>query len=613
MSNGPADSTEPPEEERLSGTLFGGLQSLTSSLGWLSAALMVVGVAALILGIVVLTFIEDLRVYAYIILGIGAAVLFISMVISFATVSRAVTGRRGRYSTNTVIMVIAFLGIAAVVNFLGFENTARVDVTATKQFSLAPRTVDLLKDLNEDIEVRAFFVPPRSADEELLLDFIKGQTDDMLREFDVRNGKFSYEFVDPILDPLIAREYGVSSYPALVFESKESAKRHQVIPSPTLETDPATGLPTPAMALEQKFVTALLIITGQEQKRVYFLTGHDERNINDVEANSEGYGRAIDGIIGENYAVSAISLLVEGKAILQSDREESRVNMMVVSAPKTDLLEGEAEILDDYLKNGGNMLFLLEPDTPTGFRNFLARWGIVVGDGHVIDQRQSLGDNNEITFLRSGQYISQIPFPDPFGIQSFLGIGELSIGIDTTYYPGLTPLDAAEGVLFHPTISEQGDEEDDRRTSVVGTALAMTSGDSFLIKDPTRNDPQEGDAKGSFFGSFFPALALKANGPLDEELADPTEDTVLASIVAFGDSDFASNRYFFDANNSDFFLNSINWLVGDIDLASIRPKVNPRRDLALTDDRKDFMRFSGWLLLPMLMVVLGGFVWWRRR
>ena len=607
MSNGPTDSTEPPEEERLSGTLFGGLQGLGSSLGWLSAVLMVVGVAALILGIVVLVFIGDLRLYGYIILGIGAAVLLASMVISLSTVSRAVTGRRGRYSTNTAIMVVAFLGIAAVVNFLGFENTSRVDVTATDQFSLAPRTVDLLNDLDQTIEVRAFFVPPRSAEEELLLGLIESQTDDMLREFDVRNGKFSYEFIDPIVDPLIAREYGVSRYPSLVFESKESAKRHQVFPSPILVTDPATGLPTPVMELEQQFVTALLIVTGQEQKQVYFLTGHNESNIGDTDANSEGYGRAVDGIIGENYAVSAINLLAEGKDILESDREEGRVNMLVVSAPKTDLLEGEAEILDDYLRNGGNMLFLLEPDTPSGFRGFLARWGMVVGDGHVVDLSQSLGDNNEITFLRSGQYAGQLP--DPF--QNILGVDELTIGIDTTYYPGLAPLEAAEGVLFYPTILEEDQEEYDRlfSSSVIGTALATTTGASFLIKDPTRNEPQEGDEQ----GFFFPAIALKAVGPLDEELADPPEDNTRASIVAFGDSDFASNRYFFDAHNSDFFLNSVNWLVGDIDLASIRPKVNPRRDLALTDNERDFIRFSSWLLLPLLMVVLGGFVWWRRR
>ena len=608
MSNGPTESTDPPEEERLSGTLFGGLQGLGSSLGWLSAALLVVGVAALILGIVVLIFIGDLRLYGYIILGIGAAILLVSMVISLSTVSRAVTGRRGRYSTNTAIMVAAFLGIAAVVNFLGFENRERVDVTATDQFSLAPRTEELLKNLDQTIEVRAFFVPPRTADEELLLNLIEGQTDDMLREFSVRNNKFSYEFVDPIIDPLIAREYGVSRYPSLVFESKDSAKRHPVSPSPILITDPATGLPTPVMELEQQFVTALLIVTGQEQKQVYFLTGHNERDINDTDANTEGYGRAVDGILGENYAVSTINLLAEGKDILESDREEDRVNMLVVSAPKTDLLEGEAEILNEYLRNGGNMLFLLEPDTPPGFRSLLARWGVVLGDGHIVDRAQSFGDNDEITFLRSGQYAGQLPIPE---LQNLLAVDKLTFGIDTTYYPGLASLDAAEGVLFFPRILIEIQEEDfeDRPRSVYGTALATTTGESFLIKDPTRNEPQVGDEQ----GFFFPAIALKAFGPVDEELSDPPENTNLASIVAFGDSDFASNRYFFDVNNSDFFLNSVNWLVGDIDLASIRPKVNPRRDLALTDNEKDFMRFSSWLLLPLLMVVLGGFVWWRRR
>lgn len=609
MSNGPTDSTEPPEEERLSGTLFGGLQGLGSSLGWLSAALMVVGVAALILGIVVLIFIGDLRLYGYIILGIGAAVLLVSMVISLSTVSRAVTGRRGRYSTNTAIMVAAFLGIAAVVNFLGFENRERVDVTATDQFSLAPRTEELLKNLDQTIEVRAFFVPPRTAEEELSLGLIRSQTDDMLREFDVRNGRFSYEFIDPEINPLIAREYGVFSRgPTLVFESKESAKRHQVIPSYRLEIDQGTGLPSPVFFLEQQFVTALLIVTGQELKQVYFLTGHNERDINDTDADSEGYGRAVDGILGENYAVSTINLLAEGKDMLESDREEGRVNMLVVSAPKTDLLEGEAEILDEYLRNGGNMLFLLEPDTPPGFRSLLARWGVVVGDGHIVDRAQSFGDNDEITFLRSGQYAGQLPIPE---LQNLLAVDKLTFGIDTTYYPGLASLDAAEGVLFFPRILIEIQEEDfeNRPRSVYGTALATTTGESFLIKDPTRNEPQEGDEQ----GFFFPAIALKAFGPVDEELADPPENTNLASIVAFGDSDFASNRYFFDVNNSDFFLNSVNWLVGDIDLASIRPKVNPRRDLALTDNEKDFMRFSSWLLLPLLMVVLGGFVWWRRR
>ena len=86
-----------------------------------------------------------------------------------------------------------------------------------------------------------------------------------------------------------------------------------------------------------------------------------------------------------------------------------------------------------------------------------------------------------------------------------------------------------------------------------------------------------------------------------------------ASFIVFGDSDFATNRYFYSSSNSDFFLNSVNWLVGDIALANIRPKPIASRELVLTRNQFDFMRYSSWFLLPVLMALMGGFVWWRRR
>ena len=48
-------------------------------------------------------------------------------------------------------------------------------------------------------------------------------------------------------------------------------------------------------------------------------------------------------------------------------------------------------------------------------------------------------------------------------------------------------------MFFFPTGPEEGVEP---KGTVVGTALARTSGESWLIKDQGRNDPQEGDTKG---------------------------------------------------------------------------------------------------------------------
>ena len=558
---------------------------MANALGSLSGTIALGGTASLVLGIALLAFSPDLRLYSYIVLGAGGALLLLSMIVSFGTVSRAVTGRRGRYSTNTALMVIAFIGIAAVANYLGFENHERFDVTATNKFSLAPRTVELLKNLQEPVEAKAFFGPPTSGQEELIQDMV----DSLLHEFRIESDKFDYEFVDPDANPEVAREYRVTQYGNIVFEGMERNKRHQVPPS---------------QFLEQNFVTGMLIVTGQEQKQVYFLSGHDERRILDYERDTEGFGLAHDGILGENYAVSTINLnLPEGEQTLLKDREEEKVNMLVVAGPRKELLEDEARILDDYLRNGGNALFLLDPDTPQTFRDFLAPWGVLVGDGHIVDLQRSLGANSEITYLTQGQYASRIP--DPI-LDNILQVFRLTSALDNIYYPGVTSLEPADGVMFFPPRGDEEEEEEESTPTIFGAALAVTSPDSWLIKDAGRSEPRAADIR----GPFFPAIALKAVAPLGEE---PPPNPRTTSIIVFGDSDFASNGWYHTPDNSDLFLNSVNWLVGDAPLANIRPKPIRPRVLTLTRNEFNFMRYSGWLLLPALMALAGSFVWWKRR
>ena len=600
---------EEPVDEELSGTLFGSIQRAAATLGGLSTTLAAVGVFAITLGVVLLIFLADLRLYGYIVLIAGGAGVLLAMLISFQAVARAVTSTRGRYGTNTALMIVAFVGIAAVVNFLAFENSARVDVTATKQFSLAPRTLALLENLDKDLEAKAFFVPGRNIQEELALQALIAQTEDFLREFEARSGRFEYEFIDPVVEPLTANEYNATSFPLLVLEDLESGRRHHL---------------TPTFALEQDLVTALLIVTGQEQKQVYFLSGHGESDPLNEQRDTEGFGLARRGIESENYAVSTLNLsFADDRQVLEQvggdqetedgEDEPAVVRMLVVAAPKTNLPEEEAQVLHRYLKAGGSMMFLGDPDTPPSFRDFLASWGVVMGDGHIVDQQRNAGQN-EITVLARDQYISLLPDPD---LDRILSVGQLTGRLDTTYYPGVTSVSPAEeGTLFFPDIlvqqqDEEEPEEDERTPTVFGTALGFTSNDSWLIKDPTRNEPDE--SAGDVRDIYYPGVVVRAVGRVDEPPPENVASLRTASLVVIGDSDFASNRHFFSFDNSDLFLNSINWLVGDAPLASIRPKATPFRPLVLTRNEFNFMRYSSWFLLPILMAASGAFVWYRRR
>ena len=105
------------------------------------------------------------------------------------------------------------------------------------------------------------------------------------------------------------------------------------------------------------------------------------------------------------------------------------------------------------------------------------------------------------------------------------------------------------------------------------------------------------------------AIASIKGNPFKQE----NGEYLKSKMIIFGDTDFASNRFIFSAKNEDLFANSVNWLTSDVELISIRPKEKVFRELVLTKDERNFVRWSGWIFLPALSLSLGIYNWWRRR
>ena len=134
------------------------LDSLKST-GFWSAIGAIVGIVATLLGVVAFLTVEPLRDFAVSVLIIGLVLLFLAIVLSPRAIAIFMAGRQGRYGANLAIMTAAFFIIVILVNFLLFRNPTRVDVTATRVFSLSQQTVNILGDLNAPIRANAFFVP----------------------------------------------------------------------------------------------------------------------------------------------------------------------------------------------------------------------------------------------------------------------------------------------------------------------------------------------------------------------------------------------------------------------------------------------------------------------
>lgn len=560
-------------------TLFSFLEPVINIIGSFNAPMVVAGVVALAVGIPLAVFISSLRPYGFIIIGFGVVLLGVIGLIYLSSVTAAFISRTGRYGVNSLIMLGAFMGIIIVINLISFTNNTRVDTTATQQFSLATNTKNLLKELDQPVRAIAFYIEDRAVVEQEQL-IRRAKVEDTLSEFSNRSGKFTYEFIDPEIDPEIARNYGVRLPESIVIEG-ESGQFDIVQPTDQFYTK-----------LEQDLYTSILVSTGREQRKVYFLTGHGERNING--SAGDGYASIREGLERDNYRAANI----RWNPVDTDIRVPDDAALLVIAGPSGELPEAHLAALDDYLqginadgtdrREGGRMIFLAEPDTPKSFREFLLAWGVLVEEGYILDADGSVPGNPQT--LRVGRYNPEAPPEIVF---------PRGVPLDVSFMPGVASI--------QPLADQSGGR--------LPIRLASSSPNSYLIDDVNRTEPiTEPAEQADPAGRFFPAIYVQAVGPVGSPpLTVQPADNQISGIVVFGDSDFISNSFVNRGSGAAMFLNSANFLLGDFSLVSIRDRQQVFREFNLDQNEFKFVRFSSWFFLPILMGLVAGFVWWVRR
>lgn len=554
-------------------TLFSFIEPAFDLIAVFYAPILIAGVIGLIVGAVLLAFIGSLRLYGGIVIGIGAVLVLLVALSYFSQVLAAFFSRTGRYGVNTVIMTAAFFGLVALVNYVAFENHVRSDTTATNQFSLAQRSRDLLNELDRPINVIAYY-PDEIPSIEMLTR--QGKVETTLSEFARRSGNFTYEFIDPQKEADLARSQGVTAYETLAVSAVGTDIIDLVQPTDQVYS-----------RLEQDLYTALLVATETQRKKVYFLSGHGERDVTrDAE---DGYLKIREGLEVDNYQVETLPWAPVDEDVAVPDDAA----LLVIAGPTGELPTAHLDALNYYMagrypdgeprREAARIIFLAEPDTHDTFRAFLAFWGVIVTDSYIRDVEGS--QPNAPRTLRVGIYNPDAP-PEI--------VAPRGRPLNVAFMPGTA---AIEPIL----------EETNTR---LPRPIAATTASARLIDDIERVDPVDDDPQ----RVYFPAVYLDIVAPVGA--AAPTArppDNEIASMVVFGDSDFISNRNVDRGSSAALFLNSANYLMGDFSLVSIRDREFVYREWNLDENEFNFVRFSTWLLLPGLMGIMAVVVWWVRR
>jgi len=484
----------------------------------------------LIIIIGLLLFVSKIEYKGAIIISIFLAVLIKSLM--------SLPKKSTRYGFNTIIFILIFFVILAIVYKLVANHNYRVDLTANKVYSLSPQTMSVLKNLNKKVNIASF------AENKNSIEQVRSQ-------YVYFSKNLNWEIYDPYRENIKAKKFGENVSPGDSYIYVED-ENHNIIKKEKIEgTD------------EENIVNALIKITRDVQKKIYFLTGHGEHSINKEDSM---FKRLIED---EAYKVEELTLSRVSE--IPSDCE-----VLIISGPKVDLFNTEYETIEKYLEEGGRLFVLIDTYLENkmnaeNMTKFLKKYGVEVGDDIVVDSNiiAAFGGGNELT--PSIMNYTEHPITKGFSNVLFMLPGCRTVS-------KLIPI--PEGV----TVMEL--------MKTYPSSWAEKNFDTLVKEGKMVQDENE------MKGPLSVAVAVEKSSQQDKK---PMR------MVVIGDSNFAEDKYLkegvLQVIGKNLLMNSINWLAGEETLISIRPnKANfTPLTLSASDVGKIFIVFV--ILIPLIILL----------
>ncbi len=550
-----------------------------------------------------------------------------------------------KFKKNIVITISALILILLASEFF----YKRFDMTRDKRYTLTDTSREILKKIDQPLKINLLL------DGELPGDYrtLKNEISFVLDEFRNINPKISYQFTDPSknytteqlmeqnLKPApVKTDKGVLNvypYAHLDYADKEGWME-------TLIDDP--GVPFSELAasttekLEYLFMNEIRQITRNERKNIGLIVHHDE--LPDLYINGLGSSLA------ENYNVSAyLNPIIDSTFSLNQNDIDSlkRYDALIVAKPTMPFSDTDKLVLDQYIMNGGKMLWLTEmvdAEMDSIFRSgkivafprdlklndFFFNYGLRIIPTIVKDLEAAkivLADGE----TTSGN-VSYNSYTWPYFVRGFKAQpSPITNSINSVEFQFANPIEILENPNINQTVL---------LASSPYTSLQQSM--SFIeLKEVDEINPEE------YFMDRIP-LAVLAEGKLQSmfsaryernEIPDFKSETNDGKLILIADGDVAKNHVLMGRpmrlgedkyslrpdnprqrpvtyDNQNFLLNCIDYLVGDTDFLNLK---NRKLEIPVLNDTKVRLEKKEWqmmnLLLPILLIWTFGLIFIFRR
>jgi ABC-2 type transport system permease protein len=506
------------------------------------------------------------------------------------------------------LRTILIFAIVILLNIAGAVYHFRLDLTADKRFTLSPVTKEFLRSMNEPVEVRVYL----SGDVNAGFRNLEKSVSDLLKEFtlfsdnqlkltfinlDNTKDKTQIEFYKKEIETLGLEPINIvdesnkgevlqkTIFPwAVVQKGEKRIPVHLLVNKAGLSGE--ENLNASIETLEYGFIEALLLLNNRGIRKIAFLEGHNELPYEQVYDATEALSRYFQ---------------VDRGSIGNDPNVLKEYEVVIIAQPQNRFSESEKFILDQYLMDGGKVLWLIDgveismdslSDSPQtvgllhdiNIGDMLFNYGVRVNHNLVQDLQCAL---YPVNFASPGQTPNFRPVPWYFSPLLF----------PQSNHPvtrSISPV-KAEFISSLDTVSVNG---------LSHTILLSTSGKSNVFQAPVKVDlamsasqvkssdfifPQqigavliEGEFRSVFRNRAVPqifsgAKLLRQSRPTAMIVVsdgDVIRNDVQGSgnqlqVYPLGFDRFTRQHLF---GNRDFIVNCVNYLTDDIGLMQLRSK-----------------------------------------
>lgn len=479
---------------------------------------------------------------------------------------------RGRGSRSTAfaanaLIVCGAIGVVIAANVALYRHDVHFDATREGLNTPPQQLTDLIDNLHSPLSLTYFY---NASDSNAIA------TRDMIETAARNHPLLAFRAIDLDKEPGLARDIGVHSYNTAVLQAGE----HKVLVENVTD---AARLGYAALRVLRQRASTVCFVTGHGEtfrpmpghyhfSHVETLRGHDVRGADDIlVAEPEQLDRL-------QLALNEIGFEMRPLVMATANAIPADCTVVAEIGPRAALAAAEADLLADYLKRGGRLAMLIDPQFPLEGElqsRLLTPLGVSSEGAIIIDP---------VNHFRTDPDKVAVPYYPPHPITANLAL---------TVFAQARPLR-----LNQPP------------ATVRAGVLAASSQDSYLMPPSAAGGITVASGGSAPVEVEHGAQALVV--ALEGAFPGASPDKHFRLVIS-GTSKFATNEYFSYVSNGALSVAIMRWLAEDEASPNLAPRTYSLPEIVLTSAQMRDTFIALEILLPLSTALFGVGMWWRRR